>query len=202
MDDPQSLNLYNYMRNNPLSGVDADGHSPNIMVIEEAPNWETNPFGHTAIAITGKGVFSSGTAGMYGTSVAGFLNSQAKDVNITVTIIPTTSNQDDAAATVLQNYESKTMDYWAGDDCSTRSNNALNAAGIPQVPPIVMPDGLTIEPNPFWPGSAGARAELSPGSQTTQIPQGSTVSPSTYQEFDKKPAPAPAPAPKPAPSAN
>jgi RHS repeat-associated protein len=26
--DPQSLNLYNYMRNNPLGGVDADGHWP------------------------------------------------------------------------------------------------------------------------------------------------------------------------------
>jgi RHS repeat-associated protein len=26
--DPQSLNLYNYMRNNPLGGVDADGHLP------------------------------------------------------------------------------------------------------------------------------------------------------------------------------
>jgi RHS repeat-associated protein len=26
LDDPQSLNLYNYMRNDPLSGVDPDGH--------------------------------------------------------------------------------------------------------------------------------------------------------------------------------
>jgi RHS repeat-associated protein len=28
LDNPQSLNLYQYMRNNPLSGVDPDGHSP------------------------------------------------------------------------------------------------------------------------------------------------------------------------------
>jgi RHS repeat-associated protein len=26
MDDPQTLNLYGYLRNNPLGGVDADGH--------------------------------------------------------------------------------------------------------------------------------------------------------------------------------
>ncbi len=26
MDDPQTLNLYSYVRNNPLSGVDPDGH--------------------------------------------------------------------------------------------------------------------------------------------------------------------------------
>jgi hypothetical protein len=28
LDDPQTLNLYAYMRNNPLGGVDADGHAP------------------------------------------------------------------------------------------------------------------------------------------------------------------------------
>jgi RHS repeat-associated protein len=28
LDDPQSLNLYAYVRNNPLGGVDADGHAP------------------------------------------------------------------------------------------------------------------------------------------------------------------------------
>ncbi|MGA8908099.1 MAG: RHS repeat-associated core domain-containing protein, partial [Acidobacteriaceae bacterium] len=28
MDDPQTLNLYSYMRNNPLGGTDPDGHSP------------------------------------------------------------------------------------------------------------------------------------------------------------------------------
>jgi RHS repeat-associated protein len=28
LDNPQSLNLYSYLRNNPLSGTDPDGHSP------------------------------------------------------------------------------------------------------------------------------------------------------------------------------
>jgi len=27
-DDPQSLNLYGYVRNNPITGIDADGHCP------------------------------------------------------------------------------------------------------------------------------------------------------------------------------
>src|SRR5271154_349752 len=30
-DDPQSLNLYGYVRNNPITGIDADGH-----------DWSTN----------------------------------------------------------------------------------------------------------------------------------------------------------------
>src|SRR5580693_1184655 len=28
LDDPQSLNLYSYVRNNPVSGVDPNGHAP------------------------------------------------------------------------------------------------------------------------------------------------------------------------------
>jgi hypothetical protein len=32
LDDPQSLNLYLYMLNNPLSGVDADGHWPGKLI--------------------------------------------------------------------------------------------------------------------------------------------------------------------------
>jgi hypothetical protein len=28
LDDPQSLNLYGYVENNPLSRADADGHNP------------------------------------------------------------------------------------------------------------------------------------------------------------------------------
>ncbi len=37
LDDPQTLNLYDYMRNNPLAGVDADGHCPEC---EEDPEEE------------------------------------------------------------------------------------------------------------------------------------------------------------------
>jgi RHS repeat-associated protein len=34
LDDPQSLNLYSYVRNNPLSRADADGHCPDACVVE------------------------------------------------------------------------------------------------------------------------------------------------------------------------
>jgi RHS repeat-associated protein len=33
-DDPQSLNLYSYVRNNPLTRADADGHCPDACVVE------------------------------------------------------------------------------------------------------------------------------------------------------------------------
>ena len=34
LDDPQSLNLYAYMMNNPLGGVDADGHCPDFCPVD------------------------------------------------------------------------------------------------------------------------------------------------------------------------
>jgi hypothetical protein len=37
LDDPQSLNLYAYMMNNPLAGVDSDGHGSNGI-----PDWASN----------------------------------------------------------------------------------------------------------------------------------------------------------------
>ncbi len=36
MEDPQTLNLYGYLRNNPLGGVDADGHQEREDPVEEA----------------------------------------------------------------------------------------------------------------------------------------------------------------------
>ena len=35
LDDPQSLNLYSYVRNNPLTRVDADGHCVEDLCIGE-----------------------------------------------------------------------------------------------------------------------------------------------------------------------
>ena len=37
LDDPQSLNLYSYVRNNPLSRVDVDGHSDYLW--QKTKNW-------------------------------------------------------------------------------------------------------------------------------------------------------------------
>lgn len=49
MGDPQSLNLYAYMRNNPLGGVDADGHGP----LEDFISWVA-----VGVATEGGGGFS------------------------------------------------------------------------------------------------------------------------------------------------
>ena len=48
LDDPQTLNLYGYLRNNPLGGVDADGHcrgGPNDPPCQKLPD---NPASHVS----------------------------------------------------------------------------------------------------------------------------------------------------------
>ena len=48
MGDPQSLNLYSYVRNNPLTGVDADGHCDKNGMLCQAWTWLTS--NHSASA--------------------------------------------------------------------------------------------------------------------------------------------------------
>jgi len=45
LDDPQTLNLYSYMQNNPLSGTDPDGHSPDWW--QKFWNWFDGKGSHT-----------------------------------------------------------------------------------------------------------------------------------------------------------
>ena len=51
LDDPQSLNLYSYVRNNPLGGVDADGHQDAVCggPSNPCPNQAPNPGPATSI---------------------------------------------------------------------------------------------------------------------------------------------------------
>jgi len=52
--DPQSLNLYNYMHNNPLGGVDADGHWPQWLkdVARGAGKWVANQVTGNAVMVS------------------------------------------------------------------------------------------------------------------------------------------------------
>jgi RHS repeat-associated protein len=183
LEDPQSLNLYSYVKNNPLSHVDSDGHAGDIAVIENGPDAtlqqrattsEGNPVGHSAIAITGRGVFSFGNSTPLGSSASDYVSKQSSNRDSTITIIKTTPEQDAAA-----------------DNCSSRTNGALDAAGIPGLSiPVAIPatpatpGGLVNLPAPTnIPGTAGARAAAA-GGTTITVPKGSTTVPQQVKQFD------------------
>lgn len=162
------INTFAFVRSNPLSLADPRGLD--IAVIENGPT-KGNPIGHTAIAITGQGVFSSGNGYPAGYDALAYLAEQAGRRSSTVYVIPTTPAQDAAALAVLKaNQRSGKIPMTFGN-CSSRSNDALDAARIKE----------TLIPN-IWPGSAGDRA-AGAGATTYSIPLGATSLPPALRQF-------------------
>ncbi len=168
--DPRRWNRFAYAVNSPLVFTDKTGLD--IMIIENGPtrpgngNGLGNPLGHTAIAITGRGVFSMGNGqsetqrdnkhNILGGSVRDYLDRESSRRNTTIIIIKTTPEQDAAIeASLRQQAANKPMlksDTAIGaDNCSTRVNEALDAAGIARAG------------DPAFPGSAGLRARVDGG---------------------------------------
>jgi RHS repeat-associated protein len=154
------INQFGYVASNPLGFVDPQGLD--IVVIENGPT-RGNPFGHTAIAISGYGVFTFGNGNpnvpgqnIIGGSLWDYILRELTRRSTTIYIIRTTPDQDRQARDALLAMDSEPPLEGglslAVDDCSSRVNRALDAAGIPQhidrhgpLPPSV-------------PGTAGERA--------------------------------------------
>jgi hypothetical protein len=112
-------------------------------------------------------------------------------------VIKTTPEQDKAAVNAaLQQDKKGTVNIYP-DNCSSRSNVILDAAGIPAAHGPVNPAGPMEMPgpDPAIPGAAGQRADqmeqnklLPPGTvQTIQIPKGSNV-PDSLKKFNPGPS--------------
>ena len=78
MDNPQTLNLYAYLRNNPLAGVDADGHCPpdgpcdkvKVTIDQPKPEMKTNEKSASG-PVSGPGVQTTVTITENGKPVSG-----------------------------------------------------------------------------------------------------------------------------------
>jgi len=185
--DPQRWNRYAYVRNNPLKYVDPDGRD--IAVIENHAT-SGNPIGHTAIAITGQGVFSFGNSTKFGSSLSDYVDREAPRRNTTIYIIKTSPEQDAAALKeALRQVEKGELTGVLTDNCSTRSNDILTAAGIPPAAPSVNPAGPIGTPqSTVLPGSAGQRASELPARTVTVVvvPKGSKKLPGELGQFDPR----------------
>lgn len=80
-----------------------------------------------AIAVTGGGVYSFGTATPLGSSVSQYVNSQAGVRSQTIYTIKTTLEQD---AQMLRYLRSQSDNIGIIDNCAVRTCQALNAGGI------------------------------------------------------------------------
>ncbi len=154
---PQRWNRYVYTLNAPT--VHSDPTGLDILIIENGPTARgKNPAGHTAVAITGRGVYSFGNGRDEGNdkgniirgSLKKYIQRELPDRDTKVFLIKTTAKQDAAAAAALEMSDALAPGLdpsrIAGDNCSVRVNQALDAAGI--------------EPTsiPNLPGSSGRRA--------------------------------------------
>lgn len=161
------INLYRYVLSNPTNWIDPRG--TDIAVIENRATG-SNPAGHTAIAISGYGVISYGNNTQLGTDLADYVKREASSRETFIYVIPTTPEQDAAALAALLGEDGKLRGLLT-DNCSTRSNKALDAIGLSD----------TLMPN-FLPGSAGNRAEAA-GIKPFFVPLGDSRLPPNFEQF-------------------
>jgi RHS repeat-associated protein len=175
------LNLYGFGINDPVNSFDPFGLDVAVVIGHTFPGSD-NPFGHAAIAITGAGVYSFGTATPFGTNLVGYLQDQSTRRDSTVIIIKTTLEEDKKIIDYLDSIKNTPVGRHP-DNCANRVNQALAAGGLhPVVYP--RPTGVLVSPVGVPPGSfpaqtkeAAERIQGRPGRRggTVEIPQGGTV---------------------------
>nr|WP_281269564.1 RHS repeat-associated core domain-containing protein [Paracidovorax anthurii] len=154
-------NRFGYVEGDPVNHVDPTGLD--VVVITGGRREATNPFGHTAVGVTGAGIYSYGNNTPLGGSPLSYLQSQSQFRDQQVTIIPRSFEQDQAA---LGNLSRNSCRNCVGilDNCAVRTDSALRASGV------------KTNMSPF-PGGVARDAARTPGAINYYIPKGGPIPP-------------------------
>jgi RHS repeat-associated protein len=150
------INTYAYGGSAPTIAIDPLGMD--IVVVTGGVRETSNPFGHSAMAIQGAGMFSYGNGTPLGSSPLEYIQNQSRIRKQVVTIVPTTPKQDAAALNYFLRHPGMNT-VGTIDNCAVRTNEALGAASI------------TTSALPF-PGSVAREVMSIPGAQTFYVPKG------------------------------
>lgn len=165
-------NTYAYVGGNPLRGIDPSGLD--TLVIFGMSTWG-NPFGHSALAFTGRGVYSYGTAHPFGSSTTAYIKDQASYRNSIAIVIKTTAEQERQMIA--------SMEAVVGTDYSVLTNNCATSAIDALAAANIKARGPTI---PFLPISLREIGWAYPNSTSIFLPRGGSV-PSSLSQFDPRP---------------
>jgi len=153
--DPQSLNLYGYMLNNPLGGVDADGHLPQCDVCRKLINWLSSSHSASASASVSGAQGSAGNGFISGTGKAGTAQASAS-----ASYGLNTSSSAKASASVAE------ATLHEGTHSTTQMNSVTANAGASVGVSLGGKSGVGIS------ASAGANADVLRASQSETITLG------------------------------
>jgi len=160
-----------YVGGNPVNYVDPLGLE--TAYVYNGPTFPTgnNPFGHTAIATTGAGVYSFGNSTALGSSLTAYLFAQSKLRETAVVILPTTPDQEAAMLDYLRRFTHSDagINYW--ETCAARTAKALSAADLLRETFIASPQTYG------FPYSQYRAVGSLPGARTLLIPKGGPIPP-------------------------
>jgi RHS repeat-associated protein len=161
------LNTYSYVGSNTANATDPLGLDTLVILGGET---SSNPFGHVAIAFTGRGVYSYGTDTPLGSSLTAYLASQARYRTSTLIRISTTSAQEKEMLSKVLSYKGIPLPNPKQDPigafqntCAVRTQQALAVGGIksslvPMTSPLPADTGIIAGMNSsgisiLWQGS-------------------------------------------------
>jgi hypothetical protein len=160
-----------YANANPLSYVDPSGLAS--VFVYNGPTFPSgnNPFGHTAMATTGSGVFSFGNSTAPGSSFTDYLRRQSNLRDTAVVILPTTPEQEQKIVDYFKQFNDPNQGINYSETCAARTAKGLSAADLLREKFITSPQAYG------FPYSQFKAVQNLPGATTIIIPKGAAVPP-------------------------